>query len=880
MFSPLFVLTVSAQTCDTIIIGTIVNQLPVLPQTIKIGKSDVQVKWDNVSAALFNKTFEKVIIKGNASNKNITAAVWALPENLVYLIDAGRLLPNKSQIFDAAKVLRGDALLNELPDKKYTSETDKWGFIQFDSNPDQGLYINRGNERDWATSFITKGKENKNTLTYKLALQPGAYKITVAYVPSVKLSFASWLRVNNARVNTQTVKTTVSDDKIHPPVFVSHDLRLSEPMTITYETDKLAGQFWENASISLIAVEQISSDIAEPSISSTGGDFWESQTISLTHKDSNAEIYYTLDGSKPDRNSTKYSTPISLNKTTRLSSIACIDNKVSKVVTTDFAINTWATTVSEFKLVGQKDVNNVKVKWMLRNDANLYKVYRDGKLIGELRGDTYDDYDLLVGKTYVYYVEAYKDENKIAIAASQKATTFTSSDEVDIFDNKNGKYISRKLRSSSGGMKIGDIYLSYRMQKIEKEVNGKLHNGWQVTESYSKTGLNDSWSSPRELAFYPNVKFEGIAFRHNKKTDKVVLSAHYEDQNGYTAAKIYLAQITPKGDIEIGTMDRPLGYDSRDQSLFVDDDGTAYLLSATRTNNDINIYKLDETWTKPISLINTLFIGQHRETPAIIKKDGEYYFFSSKASGWYPSQTMYASSTDLSGVWTSLREIGNNSTFGAQANNIRGINGEKQTFGLWSYHWGAQYHHKDPDGNFPRISVVSFNEGYASMDYYRYVEFHEKYGLIPVQVGKNLTMNAPVKASVAAAKGGIADCVTDGASLSSSCYFQSVSYPYSLTIDMTRKSIISEINLSTRLVNGSETAYKYTIEGSLDGENYKILYDGTDNWQVGFQILDIKDQTAYRYLRLNVLRVINVHNNNSATWAEGIYEFVAFGKTQ
>ena len=84
-------------------------------------------------------------------------------------------------------------------------------------------------------------------------------------------------------------------------------------------------------------------------------------------------------------------------------------------------------------------------------------------------------------------------------------------------------------------------------------------------------------------------------------------------------------------------MERPLGYDSRDQSLFIDDDGTAYLLSATNMNRDINIYKLDPSWTKPVLLVNTICKGLHRETPAIIKKDGEYYFFSSKASGWYPS---------------------------------------------------------------------------------------------------------------------------------------------------------------------------------------------------------------------------------------------------
>lgn len=35
---------------------------------------------------------------------------------------------------------------------------------------------------------------------------------------------------------------------------------------------------------------------------------------------------------------------------------------------------------------------------MQLEDADLYKIYRDGTLIGEAKGDTYDDYGLANGK--------------------------------------------------------------------------------------------------------------------------------------------------------------------------------------------------------------------------------------------------------------------------------------------------------------------------------------------------------------------------------------------------------------------------------------------------------------------------------------------------
>lgn len=537
----------------------------------------------------------------------------------------------------------------------------------------------------------------------------------------------------------------------------------------------------------------------------------------------------------------------------------------------------WAATATAFKLAGSDRVCNVKINWLQRTDADSYKVYRDGEPIGTVTGDTFDDYDLPTG-TYTYHVEGYRNGKMTARSVPQQVTTFVASSKpTDIYDNFNGKYLARTDRDTRG-FKIGDTYFDYRIFHTEKETSGQKVKGWLLTESYSATGKKGSWSEPRELAFYPGVKFEGIGFKYNEKTGKVVLTAHYEDGEGYSAAKIYLAQITPHGDVEVGTMARPLGHESRDQSVFVDDDGTAYLLSATRMNRDVNIYRLDETWTRPVELVNTVFIDQHRETPTIIKQDGTYYFFSSKASGWYPSQAMYSSATRLGGTWTPLTEIGNNSTFGAQVNYIADYGTERQTFGLGSYHWGAQCHHKDPNGNFARISVLSFNHGYASMDYYSYLEFDDKYGIIPVQNGKRLTQDATATAIYASGQeeSGIA-CLTDGADMNSSASFKGGECPFSIVIDLKKEACISEVNISTHLVNGSETAYKYTLEGSKDGKNYTLLVDGSDNWMTGFQILRFDDTTPYRYLRMNVSDVVNVHNGNRAMWAEGIYEINVLG---
>lgn len=543
-----------------------------------------------------------------------------------------------------------------------------------------------------------------------------------------------------------------------------------------------------------------------------------------------------------------------------------------------------AVTATSFKLYGESAVNNVKVKWAMNPNADEYHVYRDGKQIAVAKGDTWDDYGLETGKTYAYYVEAYKEGSKIAAAAAQSATTFKQvSNDVAVYDNLNGKYIQQPAKKKPSGFKIGNLYYSYKMEHIDKDDT----KGWQLTESFSKNGIN-AWSNPREVAFYPGVKFEGNSFHFNPKTNKVVFSAHYEDEKGYTAAKIFLAQITPKGKMEVGTKERPLGHDSRDQSLFIDDDNTAYLLSATNINSDINIYRLDPTWTKVVELVNTICERKHRETPAIIKRDGEYYFFSSKASGWYPSQTMYCSATKLGGEWTELQEIGNNSTFGAQFNRIAVFQPKvanlKSQFAVWSYHWGAQYHHKDDAGNFPRISVAAFNKGFASMDYYRYIEFDDTYGVVPVQMGRYLSLGKPVKAAIQNGNGYSADCITDGCSLASAKQYKkgsatSIGTPYMLTIDLEKPAQLKELIMATNLVNGSEAAYRYDISASQDGNAYTKIVDGTNNWMIGYQILKPTDtETAYRYVRLRVYGITVVKNGNNGSWADGIFELAAFGK--
>lgn len=199
-------------------------------------------------------------------------------------------------------------------------------------------------------------------------------------------------------------------------------------------------------------------------------------------------------------------------------------------------------------------------------------------------------------------------------------------------------------------------------------------------------------SSAAELA---SAKVERPKVLYNAATGQYVMWMHWENGTDYTQARAAVAvSSTIDGRYTYRGSFRPLGNESRDLTVFRDDDGTAYLISATASNADLAVYRLSADYTSVAAHVRTLWPGSYREAPALFKRNGTYFLVTSGATSWSPNQQKYASATDLTGRWSPLTALGDGIGYGSQTAFVLPVQGTSTTSYLylgdrWAGAWGG-----------------------------------------------------------------------------------------------------------------------------------------------------------------------------------------------
>ncbi len=182
---------------------------------------------------------------------------------------------------------------------------------------------------------------------------------------------------------------------------------------------------------------------------------------------------------------------------------------------------------------------------------------------------------------------------------------------------------------------------------------------------------------------------------YNARTKKYVMWFHLElPGKGYSAARAGVA-VSDKvtGPYQYLKSFRPNGHMSRDMTLFVDDDGAAYHIYSARENYDLRITRLTDDYLGATTA-DTLLFSNHREAPAVLKKDNKYYLITSGCTGWDPNAASMHVAESLFGPWKPagdpLKGPLAEKTFGGQSTYIQPVHEKKDTFIFMADQWNPK----------------------------------------------------------------------------------------------------------------------------------------------------------------------------------------------
>ncbi len=358
---------------------------------------------------------------------------------------------------------------------------------------------------------------------------------------------------------------------------------------------------------------------------------------------------------------------------------------------------------------------------------------------------------------------------------------------------------------------------------------GENRSGDILVSCYRSTNMKD-WefrnnvlkrSSNSELS---NANVERPKVIYNPQTGKFVMWAHKELSSDYSQARACVAVCdTIDGNYQWQRSFRPFDYMSRDCTLFVDDDGAAYFVSAADENYDLNIYRLTSDF---LDVQSTVYIwdGFHREAPALFKRNGTYYMITSGATGWDPNQGQFSSSTSLSGGWSGWQNFGNSTTFESQSTYVQPIQGTEKTSYLYmGDRWAGAWDGPVNDSRYVWLPVNFDSSGRISITYSDTITIDTATGSVVngevVVDPSNIAYGKPASASVEEtdnpARNG-----NDGITGTRWCANNGDLGNW-WKVDLGQAYAVTEVGIHFEFAD----SYQYLVEGSADNGTWTILTD-------------------------------------------------------
>ncbi len=200
---------------------------------------------------------------------------------------------------------------------------------------------------------------------------------------------------------------------------------------------------------------------------------------------------------------------------------------------------------------------------------------------------------------------------------------------------------------------------------------------------------NDSASDlhPSKVVERPKVIF-------NAATKKFVMWMHI-DSLDYAAARAGVAIAdSPTGPFRYLESVRPEGRESRDQTVFQDDDGKAYRIYSSEGNRTTYISLLSDDYLKHTGRFVRAFVDRYMEGFVVYKRQGKYHLIASGCTGWDPNPARSAVADSIWGPWSELGNpcvgAGADLTFRAQSTFVFQVAGTQDQWVFMADRWNKK----------------------------------------------------------------------------------------------------------------------------------------------------------------------------------------------
>jgi hypothetical protein len=294
------------------------------------------------------------------------------------------------------------------------------------------------------------------------------------------------------------------------------------------------------------------------------------------------------------------------------------------------------------------------------------------------------------------------------------------------------------------------------------------------------------------------------------------------------------------------------GFTIGDMSVFEDDDGQAYLAYVwweTGPNREHGIYRMSpdyQTLAERVYLWNI----PSREAPHIFKRNGIYYYGTSRTAGINPTATEYYTATNLAGPWsapTTLSTPGSTTTYETQCDFVLPFSGTQGTYYMfdgdrWLPTGGSQ-------GDYVWLPMQFDAAGVPTMTYYQDWDFNLGTGAWRtfdasrnLALGKTATASSQMAANAAAS----VTTATTYQNYTATRWESAASDPQWIMVDLGASVEVDRVILKWY----TDFAKAFDIQVSTDATTWTSVYTTTTG--ASYSVTDVTfAKTTARYVRMN-----------------------------